>query len=149
MRRAARLAMLFYAAGMNASADDWDSWRDGRRVLLVRAASPDDARLRQQEAALSADPEGLALRDVLIVRWVGDGNAEVPLPGGKAVPADVMAGLSPGLRTAEWRVLLIGRDGEVKVVWEVTVPLAELFVRIDAMPMGRREKEAREADARP
>jgi hypothetical protein len=46
-------------------------------------------------------------------------------------------------------VLLIGRDGEVKVVWEVTVPLAELFVRIDAMPMGRREKEAREVDARP
>jgi hypothetical protein len=60
-----------------------------------------------------------------------------------------MAGLSLGLRTAEWRVLLIGRDGGVKVVWEVTVPLAELFVRIDAMPMGRREKEAREADARP
>jgi len=149
MRRAARLAMLFCAAGMNASADDWDSWRDGRRVLLVRAASPDDARLRQQEAALSADPEGLALRDVLVVRWVGDGNPEVSLPDGKAVSADVIAGLSPGLRTAEWRVLLIGRDGEVKVAWEAAVPLAEVFARIDAMPMGRREKEAREADARP
>jgi hypothetical protein len=147
MRRAARLAMLFCAAGMNASADHWDSWRDGRRVLLVRAASPDDARLRQQEAALSADPEGLALRDVLIVRWVGDGNAEVPLPGGKAVPADVMAGLSPGLRTAEWRVLLIGRDGGVKVVWETAVPLAEVFAKIDAMPMGGLEKEARERKA--
>lgn len=147
MRRAARLAMLFCAAGMNASADDWDSWRDGRRVLLVRAASPDDPRFRQQEAVLAADPEGLALRDVLIVRWVGDGHPEVPLPDGKAVPADVVAGLSPGLRTAEWRVLLIGRDGEVKVVWAAAVPLAEVFAKIDAMPMGGLEKEARERKA--
>jgi hypothetical protein len=46
-------------------------------------------------------------------------------------------------------VLLIGRDGEVKVAWEAAVPLAEVFARIDAMPMGRREKEAREADTRP
>jgi hypothetical protein len=149
MRGALLLLSMVAAAWMSARAGDGEDWRDGRRVLLVRASSPDDARLRQQEAALSADPEGLALRDVLVVRWVGDGNPEVSLPDGKAVPADVIAGLSPGLRTAEWRVLLIGRDGEVKVVWEAAVPLAEVFARIDAMPMGRREKEAREADARP
>ncbi len=149
MRAALLLLSMVAAAWMSTRAGEWEDWRDGRRVLLVRAASPDDARLRQQEAALSADPEGLALRDVLVVRWVGDGNPEVPLPDGKAVPADIIAGLSPGLRTAEWRVLLIGRDGEVKVVWEAAVPLAEVFARIDAMPVGRREKEAREADARP
>jgi len=149
MRHAVRFVVLFCAAGMNVSAGDGDFWRDGRRVLLVRAPSPDDARLRQQEAFLAANPEGLALRDVLVVRWVGDDDPVVRFPDGKAVSADALAGLSPGLGTADWRVLLIGRDGEVKIVWDGPVPLAEVFAKIDAMPMGRREKAAREKDVRP
>ena len=132
MRHAVPFVLLFCAAGMNGSAGDWDSWRDGRRVLLVRAASPDDPRFRQQEVVLAADPEGLALRDVLVVRWVGGQNHEVRLPDGKAVSAGALAGLFPGLRTADWRVLLIGRDGEVKIAWDGTVPLAEVLAALAA-----------------
>ena len=149
MRGALLVLSMVAAAPMSGRAGEWETWRDGRRVLLVRAASPDDVRLRRQEAALAKDSDGLALREVVVVRWVGDAEPEVWPPVGETVPADALAGLHQGLRTAAWQVLLIGRDGEVKVVWRKMVPPADIFAEIDAMPMGRREKEAREANDRP
>lgn len=116
-------------------------------MLVVRAASPDDERLRQQEAALSAESNGLAVRDVLVVEWVGNRNPEVWLSDGKAIPADALAEIQPGLRTAAWCVLLVGRDGRAKVAWDKVVPTDEIFAQIDAMPMGQSEKRARESNA--
>lgn len=148
MIRSAGLAVILGATAVNALADDWESWRDGRRVLVVRLASADDERGRQQAAALAASSEDWQTRDVAIVWWEGGKDpAEWPA-GGWIISAGAMARRFPVLQPSEWRVALIGRDGGVKAVWDRVVPAAEIFALIDAMPMGRREKEARERKAR-
>ena len=143
MRRAILLLTFLGAADMSASADDWERWRDGRRVLLVRTASPDDARWREQTGALWQNRKGLAERDVQVVVWEGGGDPSEWPAGGKVFSLAAVASRFPDLRPANWRVALIGRDGEVKAVWDRVVAADEIFARIDAMPMGRLEKEER------
>lgn len=143
MKPVVLLAMFLGAAGMNVSAGDWERWRDGRRVLLVRAASRDDTRWDAQIAALSEKRQGLAERDVAVLLWEGSTGLSLWPDGGELFPASVMALRFPGMQPANWRVALVGRDGEVKAVWDCVVAAAGIFARIDAMPMGRLEKEER------
>lgn len=148
MRRAFVFLALFCAAGMSVRADDWERWRNGRRVLLVRTSSRDDARWREQTAALSANREGLGQRDVVIVVWEGK-NAPSEWPKDAEVsPAAAFARRFPALEREHWRVALIGRDGRVKAAWDRVVATDELFARIDAMPMGRLEMKERRTKER-
>lgn len=78
-----------------------------------------------------------------MVVWRGNGDPSEWPAGGKSFPAAIVARRFSDLKTANWRVALVGRDGEVKAVWERVVAADEIFARIDAMPMGRREKEER------
>ena len=143
MRAVFLLPALLGAAVMSASADDWERWRDGRRVLLVRLASPDEARWREQTVALSENRKGLAERDVQVVVWEGEGDASEWPDGEKISPAAAMGRRFPDFKPANWRVALIGRDGEVKAVWDRVVAADGIFARIDAMPVGRLEREER------
>ncbi len=141
--------MLLIAAVtcMNLVADEWDEWRDGRRVLLVRAVSPEDVRLKRQPALLSAEAEGLAVRDVVVLKWMGEADCTV-WPSGESVSVTALPRkIQAGLRNVAWKVLLIGRDGGVKVEWNKVVPPEQIFAKIDAMPMGRSEKRVRESNA--
>ncbi len=132
---------------MNAAADEWDEWRDGRRVLLVRVASPEDVRWKEQTALLSAEAEGLALRDVVVVEWTDEADLKVWPSGASVLMSVIPREIQDELRGVAWRVLLIGRDGGVKVEWNKVVPPDEIFAKIDAMPMGQSEKRARETKA--
>lgn len=148
MRRAVLFLTFLGAAGMSVLADDWERWRDGRRILLVRTLSRDDVRYGEQIAALSEKRKGLDERDVQVVVWEADGNPLEWPSGRKSVPAAAVGRRFPDLKPANWRVALIGRDGEVKAVWERVVAADEIFARIDAMPMGRLEKEERRREQR-
>lgn len=143
MRRAVWFLTLLGVANMSFSADDWERWRDGCRVLLVRLASPDDARWREQIGALSENRRGLAERDVQVVVWEGERDPSEWPDGKRIFPAAAVVRRFSDLRPANWRVALIGRDGEVKAVWDRVVAADEIVARIDAMPMGRLEKEER------
>jgi len=148
MKMTTILPALLGATLMNAAAGEWDDWRDGRRVLVVRAGSPEDVTLRQQMAVLSAGPDGLAVRDVVVLQWAGEEDPKMWPSGVKALAASVLAARYAALRKAEWSVVLIGRDGDVKKAWDKVVPVEEVFAQIDAMPMGRREKQEREQGGR-
>jgi hypothetical protein len=130
---------------MNLVAEEWNAWRDDRRVLLVRAALPEDVRLKEQKTVLSARAEGLALRDVVVVEWTGEADPEVWRSGGRVLVTALPREFQAELRSVAWKVLLIGRDGGIKAAWDKVVPPDEIFAKIDAMPMGRSEKRARES----
>jgi len=132
---------------MNLSAEEWNDWRDGRRVLLVRAALPEDVRWKEQKTVLSAQTEDLAVRDVVVVEWTGEADLKVWRSGGRVLVTALPREIQAGLRDVAWKVLLIGRDGEIKSAWDKVVPPDEIFAKIDAMPMGRSEKQARESGA--
>lgn len=143
MNRAVLFLTLFCAAVMNAQADDWERWRDGRRVLLVRTSPHEVARWREQAVALSESRKDLEERDVQVVVWEGDGTPSEWPACGKIPFASPFARRFPDLHAANWRVALVGRDGGVKAVWSRVVAADEVFAQIDAMPMGRLEKEER------
>ena len=132
---------------MNFLAEEWNEWRDGRRVLLVRAALPEEVRLKEQKTVLSAQIEGLAVRDVVVVEWIGEADPKVWRSGGRVLVTALPREIQAELLSLAWKVLLIGRDGGIKAAWDKVVPPDEIFAKIDAMPMGRSEKSARESGA--
>jgi hypothetical protein len=143
--------LLVFSIGIltcvNLLADEWNDWRDGRRVLLMRAALPEDVRWKEQKTVLSTQAESLAVRDVVVVEWAGEADPEVWRSGGRVLVPALPREIQAGLRSAAWKVLLIGRDGGIKTAWDKVVLPDEIFAKIDAMPMGRSEKRAREAGA--
>jgi hypothetical protein len=69
-----------------------------------------------------------------------------PPPGKQTLSAAEVRGLrkSYGVDEQNYAVLLIGKDGGVKLRREVPVTTTELFSLIDSMPM--RKREMRESD---
>jgi len=148
---AAALAMVCLVTPSRADAPvPWDKAKADHRVLVVRSVSAQDPRLADQRRRWLEQREGLAVRDVVVWEWIGDGDVRRWPDGVRLDVRDRLASLDSALAGAAWRVMLLGRDGEAKAAWDGVVEPSEVFGLIDAMPMGRREKAAREAgDVRP
>lgn len=102
-------------------ADSLASYRWSRRVLLLFADSPTDPRLLAQQADLKAHAAGLSERDMIVI-----------------VSAD--SALRRDVRAPEgFAVVLVGKDGGVKLRRSSPIPFADLAATVDAMPMRRDE----------
>jgi hypothetical protein len=116
-----------------------ESLRWQSRVVVVLAGASDDALLEEQSRLLDVAAAGLQERDIVVVKDAAG-----------AVTIDDVAQPGPtGLRDAYgapssgFQVLLIGKDGGVKLRSGVPVGADELFALIDTMPMRRREMQER------
>jgi hypothetical protein len=111
-------------------------WKN--RLLLVIAPNDADPRLMAFERRLSASMEEVRDRDLLSIRLLEagpTGRPEQPLP-----PEDVHAlRRRYGAVQGGFAVILIGKDGGVKLVQEEQVSLQAIFDLIDTMPMRRQE----------
>ncbi len=119
MRLAARMIVL--ASGLMTGAAGPSPHR-----LVVVVAEPGDARAGQQHAALEQDAAGLRARDVLVQDMTPD-VARRQRPE---------LGVNPH---AVFEVLLVGKDGTVKLRRDGVVAAAEITALIDTMPMRRQE----------
>ncbi len=129
--------------------DPWNAFRGERRVVVVRAASPEDPRLAEQRRTWQDHRADLVARDAAVVEWLGE-DTVVSWPERHALSIlPALRVLEPGLADRPWVILLVGRDGGVKARWDRPVAVSELTRLIDAMPMGRREKVARDAAGAP
>ncbi len=118
--------------------------------MVVRAGSASEPRLAEQRRLWTEQREALRVRDVVVWEWIGDSDVRRWPDGAPLGVRERLRLLDPRLESADWRVVLIGRDGEAKAAWTGLVDPLSVFDLIDAMPMGRREKAAREAgDVRP
>jgi hypothetical protein len=88
-----------------------------RRELIVSGPSG-DPRVAEQVMAVRADPSGAEERELVVSE--------------RDAPA--------------FQVELLGTDGSVRGRWEDVVGVAELWARIDAMPIRRRELRLKAAD---
>jgi hypothetical protein len=109
-----------------------------KRVLLVFAPNTGDARLEQQNAVLAAVEAGLIERDMTVIRALASDFVSVDGVGG-AQPAESFYRRF-GVDAGEFRVILVGKDGTVKLDSKAVVSDDELFQLIDAMPMRRYER---------
>ena len=114
-----------------------DSYRWQKRPLIVLAPHPDAALVRAQRLALGRDRHERLTHDMV---WIEVLGSEVTINGTPVA----------GVRAADLRrrygiahedvwVLLVGKDGGVKLRRSEPISADELFATIDAMPMRRRE----------
>jgi hypothetical protein len=130
------LAAVLLAAPALATPSGLDAWRWRKRVVLVFAPAPDDPRLAAERRALATLTQAADDRDLVAVEIVGD---RATPPGVHAVDLRKRLHVGP----AAFRVLLIGKDGGVKLDERTIVGPDRLAALIDAMPMRQDEMAAR------
>lgn len=113
--------------------------RDRNRVLIIFAADGSDAKLQEQRRQASRDVGGYAERDLTVFEVVGD-NA---VRDGQPLPTGTAAALRRAVSGEAFSVVLIGKDGGVKLREREPIENAKLFATIDAMPMRQHERDER------
>ncbi len=127
---------------------DLSTYRGANRLLLVFAPSASDGRAGRQRELLEGRRAGLEHRDLLEFRLVEDGPGEAE--NGPVSPRE-----SARLRRAfdvvdgSFALVLVGKDGGAKFRSDEPLPARDIFDRIDAMPMRRREMREQERDEVP
>jgi hypothetical protein len=102
-------------------------WKN--RPVVLFAPSEQHAQFKKQQAMLSRNYDGLAERDIVVIPALEDDWTDVKR----------FFGQKQNIKDDEFAVLLIGKDGEVKLSSRNPVSIDRLFNTIDSMPMRQRE----------
>lgn len=134
--RIARLlaALAIAALPLAAHGDPPNDWQRQPRVLLAFAPTADDPRLAAQRAVFVALGDEAAQRDLVFVAVAG----ATVLPPGAGDAAALRA--RHAVDAGAFRVLLVGKDGGVKLEAGEPVQRCALLGLIDAMPMRRAQR---------
>ncbi|GJE17453.1 hypothetical protein AIGOOFII_2167 [Methylobacterium marchantiae] len=131
------LVLLVAAASLagsasQASADDSLAvYRWKSRVLVIAAPERSDPQIEVQRREARARIADFAERDLVIIEAIGDAPEAVRIRKGF------------GISASQFRVVLVGKDGEAKLSEAGPIPTSRLFAIIDAMPMRRDEQSRR------
>ncbi|WP_353472252.1 DUF4174 domain-containing protein [Salipiger sp. H15] len=107
-----------------AEAPDLAELRWSHRPVLLFAPSGDDASYLAQLNLFRDAEEGMRARDIVVL---SDLDPRKPSP--------IRQAFSPG----GFKLVLVGKDGGVKLEEDAVLPPERLFALIDAMPMRRSE----------
>jgi hypothetical protein len=135
MRKHFLLAALLTIAPLGASAGTIDDYTWHKRVLIVFAKDAASPELAKQRALIDHAKEGYTERDLMPIEVIGQSVQ------GVSNSADALRqkyGIAPGA----FKVLLIGKDGGVKINSSEPIDTPRLFGTIDAMPMRRDESRS-------
>ena len=144
----AGMALTIVAAGGFAGsgiAGPFSAYVDHARVLVIAAPSESDARLTRQMAIVQRDMASLRERDLTVVRIIGETASD---DRGSMIDARA-AHAALDLEAQDFAVVLIGKDGGVKMRAVAPIETRALFATIDAMPMRRQEMRDRARQTRP
>ena len=114
-------------------------WKN--RLILAFSPSTKNTGYRVFSKEIAVQPDEVVDRDLLVFHILETGEIKLGEPSLQAGSGDYLRerfSISPGRFT----VLLIGKDGGIKLRREGGVELDEIFSRIDTMPM--RQQEMRE-----
>ncbi|MDR5782922.1 DUF4174 domain-containing protein [Caballeronia sp. LZ065] len=128
------MAALSNAGGSAApSSIEQYSWQ--KRLLIIFAGNADSAALSEQRATIEGR-KGFPERDLLVIEVIGNDVQGV---------ADSASALRQryGVKAGVFRVLLVGKDGGVKLDSHEPIESRDLFKTIDAMPMRKQEASGR------
>jgi hypothetical protein len=119
-------------------AADLGQYRWQNRLLFLFAPSPEVLAFQTLSGELSRNPDSVRDRDLLVFSVLEQGTSvsdhrEITLEGAENLRRHF--GVSRGAFT----VVLVGKDGTVKLQREGMTALKDIFGLIDSMPMRRRE----------
>lgn len=114
-----------------------DDYQWEKRVLVLVSA-PDAEALAQQLSTLSDDIDALDERDLVVLQL--SGQSTIALYGDDQAPSAEMLRTSLRLgNDTDFEILLIGKDGDIKLRSPKPLEANEIFQVIDAMPMRLQE----------
>ncbi|MGC6399132.1 DUF4174 domain-containing protein [Sphingomonas sp. FW199] len=116
------------------SAPTLEAMRWEKRVIVLFADSEDSA---ARQRAMLSDRMGMAERDLHLIEVIGDRVSGTSTPAG-----DLRRRLKP---ETPFTLILIGKDGGVKLRSGEPVSARRLFETVDAMPMRASEGKARQS----
>lgn len=131
---------------MSAEEAPLETYRWAKRVLLVFAPHADSALYQRQQQMLLVGEHGLNERDMVVI-LVLKGAVSMEEPPTAHVSAVELRD-AYGVLPHEFQVVLIGKDGGLKLRREQPISLADLFSLIDTMPMRKQEMRRRSQRAR-
>jgi hypothetical protein len=117
-----------YAAAESLSQFQWKN-----RVLVI-FSDEDNARAARQENMLLAERSGLDERDMVVLRLRGGAVSSLFGAGGN-LDADAIRKDLSGPEAGEFAMILVGKDGTVKLRAPEPVSCSELFAIVDSMPV--------------
>jgi hypothetical protein len=138
------LSFSMAQAGEKASvADlDLDSLRWKKRVLVLFSPSETDVSFQSQKQGLASSAQAVLDRELMILEIVEQGQSRAGnQPLSEKAVQDIRKRL--GVETGPFQVLLIGKDGGVKLRSREPVSTKDLFGLIDSMPMRRQEMDSK------
>ncbi len=140
LTRCLAVALALSSPVTHAADDLLEGYTWQNRLLLIFAPSEEDSRLRQQQEILASSTDGLLDRDLVILRLLPDSEPSIdnqPARGVDSASVYRDFAVEPG----DFRLLLLGKDGTLKLSSDSPVPSARLFDLIDSMPMRQWEMQ--------
>lgn len=123
---------------------DKHKWKE--RVLIVTASSPSNVGYKRQDQLLTKGKKGMKDRGLVIYRlyadhWLGPKNTMLTEEEAQIIYDRY------NINSDTFSVILLGKDGGVKMNKNDIVSTRELFQLIDSMPMRQQEmKKSKEPD---
>jgi hypothetical protein len=108
-----------------------------KRVLLVFTSDEQNADFQRQQTILQEIERGLSERDMTVIRVFSDDRVVLDEQSHAQSSASFYRRFA--VHSNEFRVILVGKDGTVKLDRDNAVSGADLFALIDSMPMRRDE----------
>jgi len=117
---------------------DLDALRWKHRILLLFSPSESDSSFRLQKQDLASRTEEVIERDLVILEILEHGESRTSQEILSKETAESIRNRFKA-RSGRFQVLLIGKDGGVKLRSEQPVPVQDILGLIDSMPMRRQE----------
>jgi len=121
---------------------DLDALRWKNRVLVLFSPSESDPLFQLQKQGLASSAQAVLDRELMILEIVEQGQSKA---GNQLLSEKSVQEIRKrfGLQTGTFQVLLIGKDGGVKLRSSEPVSMKDLFGLIDSMPMRQQEMESK------
>lgn len=115
-----------------------DQYRWQKRVLLISASSDDDAAFLEQTRDIDVTIDEFNMRDMLLITLLDSKGSGA---GGRALSDDEVARARKAvdLASGTFTVVLLGKDGGIKLRETSPTSMRDIYALIDAMPMRQRE----------
>ena len=122
---------------------DFEEYRWNNRPLFVFSPTPDREDYQKQLRDLSSKEERIEDKDMIVHLVLEEGNSfigDLPLENKAVRQLQEKFEIDP----ADFFIILVGKDGGVKLRKEEYTPMSDIFDLIDSMPMRKREMKEKE-----
>jgi hypothetical protein len=140
MRLTCLVATVLLAVGHTGYARDSLSKYEWKNRVVVLFGDPQDDRLVRQIDILTSRPDEISDRDMVILHVDGDDVRSIF--GDAALVNARQLRKEADINGDEFKALLVGKDGGIKLASAEVITDEKLFSLIDQMPMRRSERGA-------